>query len=317
MLNKKDGSKNGKRKNYFMIDNDYVIHYARHLGIVATAVFTSLNMHADGDGKCFPSMELIAEEHSIDRHTVSKAINKLEVWNMIHVGKSYNRKLKRRKNNTYILIPRKFWRDLPVEDDEIEDEDYSNEYTIEDDGNKSHGTENATHMASRIPNDGTEDTSNKTHITRPIKEDSICGEPTELPLSLSKKLQLLGNRKSGKSTLGVSKSAVWDSNKAIQSLINNDCKDYQIIGEYFLIQKMAFSNKLDFEEKLKRSLRPAKALEEYPIDDIRKTMQWMNNQEFDMGWSLERVWGYIDDCFETDFIPNGEDRDKQLNIINA
>lgn len=321
-----------QRKNYFMIDNDYVTLYAKHLGVMATAVYTSLRKHADIEtNRCWPSMDLIAEQHGIGRHTVSKALKRLEEWNMIHVVKSYNRKLKRRKNNTYILIPIEFWKKLLVED-----EDYGTEDTIEEDDdddlpfespksyncNKSHGTEDTMYMVSKIPNYGTEDTSNKTHVTRPIKEDSLCGEPTELPLSLSRKLQLLKGGKSGKSKLGVSKSAVWNSDKAIQSLINNDCKDYQIIGKYFLIQKLVFNSKLAFEEKLKRSLRPAKDLVEYQIDDIKKTMWWLNNAEFDFeeadtNWSLEAVNRYIEDCIATDFIPDGRERDEQLNIINA
>jgi len=292
----KENNKDANRGNFFMIDNDYVKHYAKHLGVVATAVFTSLNMHADPEGKCFPSMELIAEQHGIERHSVGKAIIKLVEWNMISVGKAYNRKLKRRKNNAYTLIPKKFWRDIPIEDDE----DYGNEVTTDDlpfINPKSRGNKNTMYMESKISNYGTEDTSNKTHVTRTIEEDSLCGEPTELPLSLSKKLQLLGNGKCGKSTLVVSKLAIWNSDKAIQSLINNDCKDYQIIGEYFLMQKKAFSNKLAFEEKLKRSLRPAKALEGYKIEQIKKTMKWLNEQEFDEGWSLEAVNRYIDDDF--------------------
>lgn len=312
--NKTESGKNMMEGNFFRIYNDYVTHYARYLSVVATAVYTSLCKHADINGKCWPSMDLIAEQHGIERHAVGKAIKKLEEWNMINTGKSYDRKLKRRKNNTYILVPRKFWKDLPVEYDIEDNEDHGNEDTIDDlplTNPKSHGNKNTMYMESKIPDYGTEDTSNKTHVTRTIKEDTLCGEPTELPLSLSKKLQLLGNGK-----IGVSKLAIWNSDKAIQSLINNDCKDYQIIGEYFLIQKLVFNSKLAFEEKLKRSLKPAKALLEYRIGDIRKTMKWLNDSKFDMDWSLEAVLKYIDDCVKTNFIQNSTSRIELLNRLN-
>lgn len=298
-----------KKVHFFQIDNDYVKHYAKHLGVVATAVFTSLNMHANTEGKCFPSMELIAEQHGIDRHTVSRALKKLEEWNMINVGRTYNRKLKRRKNNTYELLPKELWKDLPVENEVVDNIDYDIEDTIEDEGlpwegidNEGHGTKNTMHVVSKIPNDGTEDASNNTHITRTIKEDSLCGqEPTKTD-------------KKNIPSKASSKSAVWSSDKAILALIENDCKDYQIIGEYFFIQQYSFNDKSSFEAAIKRSLRAARALTGYKIDDIRKTMKWMKEKEFDMGWSLEAVKGYIDDCISTDFI---SDEDKRGELLNA
>lgn len=338
-----------KKGKYFQIDNVYVALYAKHLGVVATAVFISLNMHADKKGKCWPSMVLIGDEYGIDRHTVSDAIKKLEEWNMIHVDRIYNRKLKKYKNNTYWLLPKELWRKPPVENEEddaclggycdendiVVDEDNfwawndveedGNENTTNNDSEKSHGTKSATHMASKIPNDGTEDTSNNNHITKTIKENSICGEPTEIPFSLSNKLQLLENGKSEKAKLGVSKSAVWNSDQAILSLVKNDSEDLQIIGEYFFVQKLSFNNKSAFEAKLKRSLRAAKSLMEYEIDDIRKTMKWLNDADFDYDgmdktdiiWSLEAVKRYIDDCIKTNFIPNGTSRIELLSKLNT
>lgn len=316
---------NKKRDHFFIIDNDYVKLYAKHLGVVATAVFTSLNMHADSEGKCFPSMELIAEQHNIDRHTVSRALKKLEKWNMISTKHGIDRRLKKRKNNVYELLPKELWGKLPNEDQDEDDNlggfcddiilDENNFWAwndIDEDGkedtindhDKSHGNIDATHMASILPYDGTENTSNKKHIIRTIEENSYCGqEPTKTD--------------SGNSYSMVSSEPhLWNSKKAILSLVNNDYKDYQIIGEYFLIQKFFFSSKLAFEKKLKRSLKAAKALKMYDIADIIKTMKWMNNEDFDMGWSLEAVIRNIDDCISTDFIPDTEERTEQLNIIN-
>ena len=279
-----------KREYFFIIDNDYVKLYAKYLGVTATAVFNSLNMHADSEGKCFPSMELIAEQHNINRHTVSKALKKLEEWNMINIAREYNRKLKKRKNNVYKLIPKERWKKLPVKKSD----------------NKSHGTKNAMTMASKIPYDVTEDASNKTHITRNIEEKSIWGKPPNRFLSPSGNLKLSKN---------------WNSDKAILALRENTCKDYQIIGLYFHIQQWYFPNESTFDIKLKRSLRAAKTLIDYPISDIKMTMVWLNGAGFDYNidenWSLEAVGKYINDCIATDFIPDGEERTEKLNIINT
>ena len=91
-----------KRDHFFMIDNDYVTLYAKHLGVMATAVYTSLLKHADIEtNRCWPSMELIAEQHGIHRKSVSKALKKLEEWNIISTARAIDRKNKKRKNNVY------------------------------------------------------------------------------------------------------------------------------------------------------------------------------------------------------------------------
>jgi DNA-binding transcriptional regulator YhcF (GntR family) len=285
---------------------------------MTTAVYTSLCKHRDKDtNRCFPSMEIIAEQHGIHRKTVSKALNKLEEWNIIRVGRAYDRKLKRRKNNVYDLLPRELWNALPVEDEVIDYVDFGIKKTIGEDDDKSHGTENATRMVSTILNDGTEYTSNNTHITRLNKEDLPCGEPTELSLSLTKKSQLLEKGKKEKSTLRVSVPAVWNSDQAVLSLIKSYYKDHQIIGAYFYIQQDSFKDRPACVKAVERSLRAAKALEGYEIDDIRKTMKWMKDSEFDKGWSLEAVNRYIDDCIKTNFIPNGTSRIELLNRLNT
>jgi hypothetical protein len=324
-----------QREHFFMVDNDYIKYYARHLGRTATAVYMSLLMHADYDTKrCFPSMQLIAEQHGIERHTVGKAISKLEEWNMIRIERLFDRKLVKRKNYTYTLVPIEFWKKLPVEDDETnENEDRGIEDATEDDDDdlpfsvfvsddikKSYGTKNTTHMVSKIPDSGIEDSNNNTNITKTKEENSFCGEPTELPFSLSKKFQLLKNEKSKKSTLGVSKSAVWSSDQAVLSLVNNSCKDYQIIGEYFSIKKMSFNNKSAFNTAIKRSLRAAKSLKEYTIDRIKETMKWVNEYDFDysepgISWSLEAVSRYIDDDFETPNQSTVESKTTAFNIF--
>ena len=299
-----------RREHFFMIDNDYVKLYAKHLGVVATAVFTSLNMHADADGRCFPSMELIAEQHGIDRHTVSKALKKLEEWNMILVGRAYNRSLKKRKNNEYTVIPINFWNGLPEGDQVVDSIDYGIKTTIEDneipfaiiDRDKSHGNKDAMYVASKIPDGGTEYTSNKTHTIKTKEEKSLCGLTPTVPHKENTSLKTL---------------AVWNSVQAVQALVESGYKDYQIIGTYFYIQEYFFEDESAFKTGIERLLRVAKILKEYEMDDIKKTMKWLSDQDFELDWSLEAVRHYIDDCISTDFILDGKERTEQLNIINA
>lgn len=285
-----------QREHFFMIDNDYVKLYAKHLGVMATAVFTSLNMHADAEGKCFPSMELIAEQHDIHRKTVSKALKKLEEWNMISTKRAINRKMKKRKNNVYEVLPKELWKKSPVEDDE----DYSNEDITEDGSNESHGILDTTQMASRIPNDGTEDASNNTHIIITKEEDAICRQE-----SANTSLNILVQ------------STAWDSNKAILGLVKSDYKDYRIIGQYFYFQKRHFQKKEFFDAEFKRALRAANLLKEYPIEGIKKMMKMLNNSEYEMGWKLETVYKYIEDtlspeCDVNQIILEEEDDGKSL-----
>ena len=312
-----------KRDHFFIIDNIYVKLYAKHLGVAATAVFTSLNMHADADGKCFPSMELMAEQHGIDRHTVSRALKKLENWNIISIGRAIDRKLKKRKNNSYELQPKELWK-KPAENVDNNNQDSYDDVEVDEDNfwgwndfeenetknsnsnnhEESHGIINATQMALEIPYNGTEDTSNKTHIIRTMKENPLCGQE---PTKTSEEPSLFFS----------SGSSVWNSENAILGLIKSSYKDYQIIGSYFYVQQYSFRNKMAYEKAVERSLRAAKALKEYTIDDIRKTMKWLDDKDFDTGWSLEAVNRYIDDCISTGFILDGEERTEQLNIINA
>ena len=64
-----------RNKGWFWMDNDYLNGYAKIFGAVGTAIYVSLCRHADNDTqKCFPAMELMAEELGITRNTISKYI---------------------------------------------------------------------------------------------------------------------------------------------------------------------------------------------------------------------------------------------------
>lgn len=112
--------RDNRQKEWFWLDNEYLNGYARYLGTVATAVYISLCRHADNKTQtCFPSMELIAEENGIgSRNTVSKAINALEVWNIIKIERNYNKNTKQRENNIYTLLAKTQWKPKPCTNNE-------------------------------------------------------------------------------------------------------------------------------------------------------------------------------------------------------
>jgi hypothetical protein len=103
-----------RRKNFFIVDDEYLNGYAKLCGVSATAVYFSLCRHADKNQTCFPSIKLIAEEHSMTGRTVITATKKLIEWNII-------KKTKKRKkngkwlNNVYVLIDKSDWKNKPSE----------------------------------------------------------------------------------------------------------------------------------------------------------------------------------------------------------
>jgi predicted transcriptional regulator len=76
--------RDGRRPGTFWIDNELVTVYAKDIGVHAFAVYMVLVQHSR-DNECFPSTSTIAEELSISRPTVSKAIRTLEDAGLIHI----------------------------------------------------------------------------------------------------------------------------------------------------------------------------------------------------------------------------------------
>lgn len=99
-----------RRKDKYTIDDEYLNGYAKLCGVNATAVYNSLCRHASKDQECFPSLDLIMEQHGFgSKHTVIKAIKKLTEWGIISVKKEKDEKTKRQKNNVYILRDKSEW----------------------------------------------------------------------------------------------------------------------------------------------------------------------------------------------------------------
>ncbi len=103
-----------RRKEKYQLDDEYLNGYARLCGVFATAVYNSLCRHSDKYQECFPSLELIMEEHGIQsKHTVIKAIKKLEEWGIVQVKREKDERTKRQLKNVYILTDKSEWKQKP------------------------------------------------------------------------------------------------------------------------------------------------------------------------------------------------------------
>ena len=86
------------------MDNEYLNEYAKYFGPVGTAIYVSLCRHADNDTqKCFPAMELIAEEVGTSINTVKKYIALFAKYRLIAVERERDVISKKWLNNVYTI----------------------------------------------------------------------------------------------------------------------------------------------------------------------------------------------------------------------
>ena len=103
-----------RKKNQYKVDDAYLNGYAKVCGIYATAVYNSLSRHADFETQeCWPSIDLIAQQHNISRPSVIKGIKALEKWGVIIKSQERDDKTQRQKNNIYGLVDKSDWIPLP------------------------------------------------------------------------------------------------------------------------------------------------------------------------------------------------------------
>lgn len=95
-------------KGWLWQDHDLVRKMGKHIGVAAVGVYTALCNHADENGICWPSQDLIAEELDIDTKTLRKWIDVLKERKIISIEK-------RRDpdgtwdHNVYVLWNTKHW----------------------------------------------------------------------------------------------------------------------------------------------------------------------------------------------------------------
>lgn len=97
------------KKNVYLKPDEYLNGWAKKCGWKATLVYDSLWRHADKEKRCFPSIELMAEEHGVGYNTIRRGLKTLIEYNLISVIKIRNEKGKF-LNNTYILNDKSKWK---------------------------------------------------------------------------------------------------------------------------------------------------------------------------------------------------------------
>jgi len=107
-----------RRKQFYMMDDEYLNGYARLCGISATGVYMSLCRHANKEQQCWPQIDLVAKELAISSKTVTRAIKKLEQWGIVITERGGNDPITKRKVvNVYTLIDKSFWVQKPGDKD--------------------------------------------------------------------------------------------------------------------------------------------------------------------------------------------------------
>lgn len=104
-----------RRKDKYTVDDEYLNGYAKLCGVYATAIYNSLCRHANKDQESWPSVDLMADQHGINRCSVLKGIKLLKEWGIIEVTQEKDGKTKRQLNNTYWLIDKSEWKPKPVQ----------------------------------------------------------------------------------------------------------------------------------------------------------------------------------------------------------
>jgi len=102
-----------RKKQFFMVDDEYLNGYAKLCGIIATGVYISMCRHSNKEQKCFPSKKLIAEELAISERSIYSAINELSKWNIISIEEQGRKEDGSFKVKIYTLLDKKHWKPKP------------------------------------------------------------------------------------------------------------------------------------------------------------------------------------------------------------
>lgn len=97
-----------RKKEKFIIDDDYLNGMAKLCGWQGTIVYNSLCRHSNLQQESFPSIKLMREQHNVSRNTIIKGIYNLEKRKVIEIKKSRT-KTGKWLNNTYILLDKSEW----------------------------------------------------------------------------------------------------------------------------------------------------------------------------------------------------------------
>ena len=250
-----------RRKEKYMLDDEYLNGQAKLCGWKGTIVYNSLCRHTNKAQECFPSIELIAEQHGVSRPTIIDGLNRLEKNRIIEIYKTKNAK-GQWLNNTYILLDKSEWiyEKLPGNKrGKHLSKTQVNKIDVDSPSKQEYKTKSI-----RIQNQVNKIDSKETHIRKHIK----------------------GNTYIAKETFAFSKQLLK---------MEKDQRHIQIIALYWKYKEFNFDNKEQYQSSLKRDLKPASALKGYSNDKISKVMAWLDKNMSGIKWTLETIHKYIDE----------------------
>ena len=97
-----------RRKEKFMVDDEYINSWAKICGWKATLVYMSLCRHSNISQESFPAITTMMEELKVGRNTILDGIRLLHSYQLITVRKFKNKK-GRWQNNIYVLLDKSAW----------------------------------------------------------------------------------------------------------------------------------------------------------------------------------------------------------------
>lgn len=106
-----DQLSNEFKKNVYLKPDEYLNGWARKCGWKATLVYDSLWRHADKNRNCFPSINLMAEEHGVSRDTIMRGLKTLIAYCLVKKETCRNKKGKF-LHNAYTLNNKTKWKDV-------------------------------------------------------------------------------------------------------------------------------------------------------------------------------------------------------------
>lgn len=268
-----------KRKyGWFRIDDLYIDKYASVCGIYATGIYASLCRHSDKSGACFPSKETLAKELKISQRSVYNGLRKLEEFGIITISNQTKRKKGFFKNNIYTLQDKSRWENIDI----ITSMQAPDTHGMEAPGARDRRHElpskedtyklDTTLREAPRAEGNYEQTEPMALVAPPQAEVLIPKE--EVPFSYVHELEALKN--GGK---------------------NGSRKDFKIIALYWIRKRRVYENRVQFNEALRRELRPAKALMGYTKRQLEEVMDYCDNT-FDL-WTLETIGKRIGDLVNT------------------
>lgn len=98
-----------RSKGYFIVNDDYLNGFAKHLDSTTSLVYICLCRHVDREQVAFPSHQYMAEKLGISRRTVQEKVKILEDCNLISREK-IRRNNGKWLNTTYILVDKSQWK---------------------------------------------------------------------------------------------------------------------------------------------------------------------------------------------------------------